>query len=68
MFIFNQYTIAPNPDVGSLPPIRYDCSAGAVDQRVLARTWRDSTGVVYVAFVFPDARRLGHECQVIVMR
>ena len=50
--------------VSDLPPLRFDCSAGPSDQQVLAQTWQDSTGVVYVAFVFPDARRPGRECQV----
>ena len=80
VFLFNQYTVAStrNPGgvyrdtmtrimhmgfVGHLPPLRFDCSEGQSD-RVLARTWQDSTGVVYVAFVFPDARRPGSECQV----
>lgn len=50
--------------VSDLPPLRFDCSAGPSDRQVLAQTWQDSTGVVYVAFVFPDARRPGRECQV----
>ena len=50
--------------VSYLPPIRFDCSGGPSDRRVLARTWQDSTGVVYAAFVFPDAQRPGSECQV----
>jgi len=50
--------------VPDLPPLRFDCSGGPADRRVLARTWQDSTGVIYVAFVFPDARRPGSECQV----